>query len=164
VTSGHPIVRLLVVSGIMDPDDQLDVPLVSSSIAAPHSTFNYRQPTHPTRPLCPRGRRTPRPSHPHHRIPRRGQNDASQVCPSGYQIQTTYCLIFLRRILTENHGHRIAVIMNEFADTAVSLSRSRSEHSVNTSRTLKVRSAICVHSTVLIRGSNHILSLLGVRS
>ena len=27
--------------------------------------------------------------------------------------------IFLRRILTEHHGYRIAVIMNEFGDTAV---------------------------------------------
>lgn len=26
---------------------------------------------------------------------------------------------FLRRILTEHHGYRIAVIMNEFGDTAV---------------------------------------------
>lgn len=28
----------------------------------------------------------------------------------------------LRRILTERHGYRIAVIMNEFGDTAVSIS------------------------------------------
>lgn len=30
-----------------------------------------------------------------------------------------------RRVLTERHGYRIAVIMNEFGDTAVSFSRAR---------------------------------------
>jgi hypothetical protein len=64
------------------------------------------------------------PSYNHLWVPRSGKIDTCQVCSTIFvHFSRLLRRDDSRRVLTERHGYRIAVIMNEFGDTAVSFPR-----------------------------------------